>query len=324
MRLFLKAVVAVGIVVFLIAVISLLTKLPNETQLPAATEQSQQPTFTVTAGDPTYHGAISSNVGVAVLGINSGPYFMGFGSLVRADGKFIIVSVAIRNGQNTAITMDTNLFEIMDSSGNVYSASEKSMEVEPGSDLFLAKINPGVTKTGRIVFDVPANLNMDNLRLRFRGGMTGDSADLPLVVNATDMRAPAQPEPTTPTGEYSSPPEQPSSDAQPVRPQTEESPNQGASSDVAAPKPSLTPQPTQVLIRTDGQIEMDVMHALNTSNALKSSIISVATTQGEVTLSGTVPNDPSRELAESLAGYVRGVIKVHNNLKVGNPQGAAQ
>jgi hypothetical protein len=81
--------------------------------------------------------------------------------------------------------------------------------------------------------------------------------------------------------------------------------------------------------RTDGQIEMDVVHALDASQALKNDLITAATIQGEVTLSGTVSADSSKQLAESIVKGVPGVTNVHNNLKVGNPaddanaQGAA-
>ena len=75
--------------------------------------------------------------------------------------------------------------------------------------------------------------------------------------------------------------------------------------------------------RTDGQIEMDVVHALDASKALKSDLITAATIQGEVTLSGTVSSAASSELAESIVGHVAGVTKVDNSLKVGNPQDAA-
>jgi hypothetical protein len=75
--------------------------------------------------------------------------------------------------------------------------------------------------------------------------------------------------------------------------------------------------------RADGQIEMDVVHALDASNALKQDLITAATIQGEVTLSGTVSTEASRGLAESIAGQVPGVTKVNNNLTVGNPQDAA-
>jgi hypothetical protein len=73
-------------------------------------------------------------------------------------------------------------------------------------------------------------------------------------------------------------------------------------------------------VRTDGQIEMDVVHALDASTVLKNDLITAATIQGEVTLSGNVAVASSRELAESIASHVQGVTKVHNNLKVGNAQ----
>lgn len=81
--------------------------------------------------------------------------------------------------------------------------------------------------------------------------------------------------------------------------------------------------------RSDGQIEMDVVHALDASQALKNDLITAATIQSEVTLSGTVSSDSSKQLAESIVKGVPGVTKVNNNLKVGNPaddanaQGAA-
>src|SRR5580658_526654 len=74
--------------------------------------------------------------------------------------------------------------------------------------------------------------------------------------------------------------------------------------------------------RSDGQIEMDVVHALDASKALKDDLITAATIQGEVSLSGTVSTDASSELAESIAAHVAGVTKVNNNLKVGNPTDA--
>ena len=49
--------------------------------------------------------------------------------------------------------------------------------------------------------------------------------------------------------------------------------------------------------RTDGQIEMDVVHALDASAALKNDLITAATIQSQVTLSGTVSTDASKRLA---------------------------
>ncbi len=74
--------------------------------------------------------------------------------------------------------------------------------------------------------------------------------------------------------------------------------------------------------RTDGQIEMDVVQALDASEALKNDLITAATIQGEVTLSGTVSSDASKQLAESIVKKVPGVTRVNDRLKVGNPADA--
>jgi len=71
--------------------------------------------------------------------------------------------------------------------------------------------------------------------------------------------------------------------------------------------------------RTDGQIEMDVVHALDASAALKNDLITAATIQGQVTLAGTVSSEDSKKLAESIVKGVAGVTGVKDNLKVGNP-----
>lgn len=71
--------------------------------------------------------------------------------------------------------------------------------------------------------------------------------------------------------------------------------------------------------RTDGQIEMDVVHALDASQPLKNDLITAATIQGQVTLAGTVSSEDSKKLAESIVKGVPGVTGVKNNLKVGNP-----
>ena len=87
----------------------------------------------------------------------------------------------------------------------------------------------------------------------------------------------------------------------------------------AAPAQTTAPAAGQ---RSDGQIEMDVVQALDASQALKNDLITAATIQSQVTLSGTVSSDASRQLAESIASKVPGVTKVNNNLKVGNPADA--
>jgi hypothetical protein len=92
---------------------------------------------------------------------------------------------------------------------------------------------------------------------------------------------------------------------------------------MAPAQDTTAPAASAAAARSDGQIEMDVVHALDASKALKDDMITAATIQSEVTLSGTVSTEASSELAESIAARVQGVTKVNNNLKIGNPQAAA-
>lgn len=86
-----------------------------------------------------------------------------------------------------------------------------------------------------------------------------------------------------------------------------------------AQSPTAPAAPAQ---RTDGQIEMDVVHALDASQALKNDLITAATIQGKVTLAGTVASQANKDLAQSIVSAVPGVTGVENNLKIGNPQDA--
>lgn len=88
----------------------------------------------------------------------------------------------------------------------------------------------------------------------------------------------------------------------------------------AVPTAPPTEQATPAGAQTDNQIQTNVVHALEANSALKDSLITVAIAQGEVTLSGTVPNESCRELAEQIVKYMPGVTKVDNNLRVGISQ----
>ena len=74
---------------------------------------------------------------------------------------------------------------------------------------------------------------------------------------------------------------------------------------------------------SDSKVEMSVVQALDQAPQLKDDLITAATIQGVVTLSGTVASSTDSHLAESIAAKVDGVAKVHNNLKVGDPKAAA-
>jgi len=70
--------------------------------------------------------------------------------------------------------------------------------------------------------------------------------------------------------------------------------------------------------RSDADIQSDVAYALSHSKALQGQHITAATVEGNVTVSGNVRDEASKELAETIINKVKGVRSVSNNLNVGD------
>lgn len=86
---------------------------------------------------------------------------------------------------------------------------------------------------------------------------------------------------------------------------------------LALATPQAWSQAAQNTGRSDAAIQTDVAAALSNSGTLKGQQITAATVEGDVTISGNVRDDASKELAESLIYRVNGVRSVTNNLTVG-------
>lgn len=95
----------------------------------------------------------------------------------EAQGVFKIIEVTLTNGQKDAITVDANSYTLIDDQEREFSySSEAQIALMSSVDdkkepFFLQKLNPGLSITGYIVFDVPADAK--GFTLEARGGMTG-------------------------------------------------------------------------------------------------------------------------------------------------------
>lgn len=78
------------------------------------------------------------------------------------------------------------------------------------------------------------------------------------------------------------------------------------------------PQQSQAAVRSDADIQSDVALALSQSTQLQGQHITAATIMGDVTLSGTVQDNATKQLAQQIASGVSGVHSVENNLTIGN------
>ena len=74
------------------------------------------------------------------------------------------------------------------------------------------------------------------------------------------------------------------------------------------------PQRAQAAVRSDADIQTDLAAALAQSPQLQGQNITAATIQGDVTLSGTVRDNASKQLAQQIAAGVGGVRSVENKI----------
>ncbi|WP_082686904.1 DUF4352 domain-containing protein [Bacillus sp. FJAT-27445] len=100
----------------------------------------------------------------------------------KASGVYKIVEVSLTNNQKDAITVDANSFKLVDDQGREFTYSSDGQiaydlgENDGNIDFFLKSLNPGLTLTGKIVFEVPVDAK--GFVLHARGGMTGKAIKL--------------------------------------------------------------------------------------------------------------------------------------------------
>lgn len=99
----------------------------------------------------------------------------------KAQGVFKVVELTLTNNQKDAITLSSNSFKLVDNQNREFSpnsAAQIKLNVANGgnSKFLLEKLNPGLSQTGKIVFDVPKDVQ--GLVLKARGGMMGKEITL--------------------------------------------------------------------------------------------------------------------------------------------------
>lgn len=133
-------------------------------------------------------GGISSNVGIAVIGVDVKKSIGDSMFNENAKGKFVIVKLAVSNGQKDAVTVDSTSFSLIDDKDRKFDVSTEgltALQMSNGNDDgFLSKINPGITAIETFPFDVPTDVQ--GLKLQASGGMTGKQIILPLEVQMAE------------------------------------------------------------------------------------------------------------------------------------------
>lgn len=142
---------------------------------------------TLDDGTKFYIGAVS-NVGIGI--VNAVELKKTIGNKyheVQPQGKFVAIVVWVCNQQDDAITVHSESFKLLDKVGREYSTSTRAMtvwEMEHDNQGMLTKINPGNAQLFVFIYDVPESIQVEEFKVKARGGITGDSIVLPLSYNA--------------------------------------------------------------------------------------------------------------------------------------------
>jgi hypothetical protein len=91
------------------------------------------------------------------------------------EGKFAIVEVTVKNGDKKARIIDGEMFRILTADGTEYEPNaELDMYVNEGDiGFFLQEVNPNLSKTGKIVFELPADVTQYDLQVSSGFGWAG-------------------------------------------------------------------------------------------------------------------------------------------------------
>ncbi|MGE7183548.1 DUF4352 domain-containing protein [Peribacillus sp. NPDC006672] len=91
------------------------------------------------------------------------------------EGKFVVVDMSIKNTDKKARMADTTMFKVKTSDGTEYDPdAELDMYVnEGGIGFFLESINPNISKSGKVVFELPAEAKEYNIEVSSGAGWSG-------------------------------------------------------------------------------------------------------------------------------------------------------
>jgi hypothetical protein len=110
-----------------------------------------------------------------VIKVNSVKYVSAIndgGAVAQNGGVWALVNITLKNTSTTSQTLDASLFTLLRGKTK-YSASDTAdLYVNKGNNFYFTQLNPGLSATGTIAFNVPAQGNYD---LQVAGGLLSGS-----------------------------------------------------------------------------------------------------------------------------------------------------
>lgn len=100
----------------------------------------------------------------------------------ESQGTFYVVTVKIANQAKETKTIDSSMFQIKDSQGRKFDRSidgQGAVGMSQGKiDIFLQQVQPSLSVTGDLVFDLPADIS--NPKLIVKGSIFGSGKEIEL------------------------------------------------------------------------------------------------------------------------------------------------
>lgn len=112
----------------------------------------------------------TGDLGVTILEVEEKKEFKSdneFIENVTTDGKFIAVTATLTNNDTKPRTFSSMQFNIIDNQGRKFDTytDAKLMMILGDKDIFLEECNPGMSRTGIFVFEVPEDVNEYSLKV---------------------------------------------------------------------------------------------------------------------------------------------------------------
>ncbi|AJD92244.1 hypothetical protein JMA_29270 [Jeotgalibacillus malaysiensis] len=90
-----------------------------------------------------------------------------------AKGEFIVVNVSVTNNRNEAITVDSSFFKLLINDVEYKADGSAAIWANEDAEFLLESVNPGLTLSGYIPFDVAPELDLTNGRIQVQTGFFG-------------------------------------------------------------------------------------------------------------------------------------------------------
>ena len=143
---------------------------------------SQSCNYVYKMGDPIKAGDFTWKITNVYTTQKIGQDLMGTFMGTIADGKYIVLSVEVTNNANSAKYLMDSFVKLIDTQKREFSPdSMAAIYLDSNQVLMFEQLNPGITKKGKIVYDVPEEV--DDFTFRIHSNLVSSSfSDMKLII----------------------------------------------------------------------------------------------------------------------------------------------